>query len=266
MSITLSSITIYPIKSCGGIELTSAELDSRGLRYDRRWMVVNNEGVFMTQREFPRMTLIAVELLSDVLRIEAPNMPPLLVPLIPSNAEHMTVHIWSDTVTAAIVGKEAEAWFSKFLGTPCNLVAMTESSVRRVDTRYAHQGESVSFADGFPLLLISQASLDDLNLRLRKPVPMQRFRPNLVVEGCLPYAEDEWKVIAIGDVTFRVVKPCARCVITTVDTHTGEAGVEPLRTLATFRTIRNKVMFGQNLLHHASGTVRVGEEVTILQP
>ena len=265
MSITLSSITIYPIKSCGGIELTTAEIDERGLRYDRRWMVVNKDGVFMTQRDFPLMTLIAVELLSDALRIHAPNMPPLLVPLMLSNAEHTAVHIRSDTVNAVTVGIEAEVWFSEFLGTPSKLVAMTDASLRRVDTRYARRGESVSFADGFPLLLISQASLDDLNVRLETPVPMRRFRPNLVVDGCAPFAEDKWKVIAIGDVRFRVVKPCARCVITTVDMQTGEAGVEPLRTLATFRTIGNKVMFGQYLLHQGNGTVRVGDEVTILQ-
>jgi hypothetical protein len=263
MSITLSAITVYPIKGCGGVDLTQAELEPRGLRYDRRWMVVDENRQFVTQRDFPRMTLIAVTLASECLRVEAPGMPQLSVPLETTSDEHVDVHVWSDTVKAVSVGKEAAEWFSTFLGTSCTLVAMTGSSLRRVDTRYARNGEVVSFADAFPLLLIAQSSLDELNVRLATPVPMRRFRPNLVVEGCEPFAEDTWKEIRIGDVPLHVVKPCARCVVTTVDTRTGEKGEEPLRTLATFRSVGNKVMFGQNLLHAANGTLRVGDTLVV---
>lgn len=265
MSITLSAITIYPIKSCGGIERASAELEARGLRYDRHWMVVDEQGRFVTQREFPRMTLIAVRLLSDRLHVEAPGMSPLLVPLETPSDDHVSVQVWSDTVKAVSAGKTAAEWFSTLLGIRCSLVAMTENSIRRVDTRYARNGEVVSFADAFPLLLISQPSLDDLNARLATPLPMKRFRPNLVVDGCTPFAEDTWKQVRIGTVPLRVVKPCARCVVTSVDTHTAQTGEEPLRTLATFRSVGNKVMFGQNLLHAATGTLHVGDEVVIEQ-
>lgn len=263
MSIVLSGITIYPIKACGGIDLTSAELEARGLRHDRRWMVVDEQGQFVTQRRFPRMTLIAVRLLSDHLRVEAPGMSPLLVPLEVQADKDLTVRVWSDTVKAVSCGKEAAEWFSVFLGIPCTLAAMTDNSVRRVDSRYARNGEVVSFADAFPLLLISQPSLDDLNARLALPVPMRRFRPNLVIEGCGPFAEDRWKEIRIGNIPLHVMKPCARCVVTTVDTQTGEMQHEPLRTLATFRSVGNQVMFGQNVLHAANGTLRVGDNVVI---
>ncbi len=263
MNITLSGITMYPIKSCGGIDVTSVELELRGLRYDRRWMVVDENGQFVTQRDFPHMSLVSVRLLSDHLRVDAPGMPPLFVPIEVPSGNNVIVRVWSDVVRAVSAGEEAAAWFSTLLGIPCTLVAMTDNSVRRVDARYARNGELVSFADAFPLLLLSQSSLDDLNARLATPLPMRRFRPNLVVEGCEPFAEDRWKEIRIGNIPFRVVKPCARCVVTTVDTQTGKAGEEPLRTLATFRSVGNKVMFGQNLLHAATGTLHVGDTVVI---
>ena len=263
MPITLTGITIYPIKSCGGIDVASAVLEPPGLRHDRRWMVVDGDGRFLTQRDVPRMALIHPALNDDHLVVHAPGMPALCVPLIVSTPHHVAVRVWSDTVIAASVGDEAAEWFSTFLGVKCSLVTMTERSVRHIPSKHASDGDMVSFADAFPLVLISEESLSDLNGRLDVPVPMRRFRPNLVVRGCRPFAEDRWRRIRIGAVVLRVVKPCARCVITTVDTATGERGKEPLRTLATFRSGGNEVFFGQNLLHTTAGTLRVGEEVAI---
>ncbi|MEK7251316.1 MAG: MOSC N-terminal beta barrel domain-containing protein [Bacteroidota bacterium] len=264
MSVALSDINIYPIKSCKGFSAESWELEARGFRYDRRWMLVDNEGMFLTQRDFPRLTLVSVQVKSDHLRVEAPNMEPLFVPFKLESKKHIPVVVWEDGVEAVSVSKEAANWFSEFLGFSCKLVAMTERSLRPVDKNYSVNNDIVSFADAFPLLLISEASLADLNSRLEVVIPMKRFRPNLVVKGCEPFAEDSWKEIMIGDVALHVVKPCARCTITTVDPETGEKGQEPLRTLATYRTVDNKVMFGQNVLHANNGTLRVGDEVNVL--
>lgn len=261
----LSEINIYPIKSCGLISLNEAELEPRGLQHDRRWLVVDDRGMFMTQRDFPRMTLISIHVTSDGLFVQAPEMEPLLVPFETESREHIPVVIWDDSLEAMPVNGKAAEWFSEVLGVRCKLVVMTDRSVRPVDKSYAIGEDVVSFADGFPMLLISEASLADLNSRLDVPIPMKRFRPNLVVEGCEPFAEDTWKEIAVGDVRMYVVKPCARCTITTVDTATGEKGREPLRTLATYRSVGNQVMFGQNVIHASRGRIRVGDEVRVIR-
>jgi uncharacterized protein YcbX len=261
---TLTEINIYPIKSCRGFSATTWELEPRGLRFDRRWMLVDDNGIFMTQRLFPRMTLISVQVKSDHLQVEAPNMSILRVPF-RLRSNHFPVVVWDDVVEAAAVGKESDEWFSEFLGVSCKLAAMTESSLRLVDARFAFNNEAVSFADGFPMLLISEASLADLNGRLEKPIPMSRFRPNLVVRGCDAFAEDTWKEIVIGGMELRIVKPCARCTITTVDTETGEKSHEPLRTLAAYRQVENRVLFGQNVIPTVTGTMRVGDEVRVIR-
>lgn len=264
MSVTLSEINIYPIKSCKGFSAESWDLEPRGFRHDRRWMLVDDEGKFLTQREFPRMTLISVEVKSDHLSVVAPKMEPLHVPFHLNSDKHIPVVVWNDGVEAISVGDEPAEWFSEFLGISCKLVTMTERSIRPVNAMYSVNNDVVSFADAFPLLLISDGSLADLNSRLEVPIPMKRFRPNLVVNGCEPFAEDNWKKIMIGDVLLHVVKPCARCVITTVNPETGEKGQEPLRTLASYRAIGNNVMFGQNLIHGNSGTLQVGDTLNIL--
>jgi hypothetical protein len=265
MRVTISEINIYPIKSCGGISLDAAVLEPRGLQYDRRWMLVDDDGMFITQRTLPRMALIRPRIGEEHLEIEAPDMEPLLVPL--TVESHLTdpVQVWNDAVEAVSVGDEASAWFSDFLEVHCKLVAMTESSVRYVDDAYAHHGEQVSFADGFPLLLISEASLADLNSRLVKPMPMNRFRPNIVVKGCSAYAEDTWKEITVGRIRLCVAKPCARCVIPTTDQRTGVRDVEPLLTLSTYRKRNNNIYFGQNLLPLDVGMLHVGDDVHVLQ-
>lgn len=239
---------------------------ARGLEHDRRWMVVDTQGRFLTQRELPRMALITTRLTVDDLVLGAPGMPDLAVPLRSEGGDAAPVSVWSDATTGTPAGLEADRWLGAFLGVSCRLVRMPGDAVRQVDRAYAREGEQVGYADGFPFLLISQASLDDLNRRLSAPVGMERFRPNLVVSGCAPYAEDGWTRIRIGAVLFRVVTSCARCVIVTVDPSTGERGREPLRTLAGYRTVEKRVLLGQNLIHDSiGGVLRVGDAVEVLE-
>jgi len=259
----VSQLYVYPVKSARGISLDSAHLDGRGIHLDRRWMLVDSDARFLTQREIPRLSLIQVESLPTHLRITAPAMPALTVPLIPPERKPLTVIVWKDAVKALDMGEATSAWFTKFLGVTCSLVYMPEGSLRPVHSEYASPSQQVGFADAFPLLLISEGSLADLNSRLDEPLPMNRFRPNIVVTGCAPFAEDGWKEITIGDVRMSVAKPCARCITTTVDQATGIRGKEPLATLARYRTRDNKVLFGQNLIHQSAGTLRVGDAVKV---
>ncbi len=257
----LGALHVYPIKSCGGVSLEAWDVDGRGLRHDRRWMLVDEAGRFLSQRELPRMALIRVQLEADHLSVDAPGMPTLEVPLGPANDELVPARIWHDSVMASPVGESADRWFSEFLDARCSLVHLPDNSTRPVDPDYGGPGDQVHLADAFPFLLISEASLADLNSRLERPLPMNRFRPNLVVRGCEPFAEDAWSSVLVGSMTLRVAKPCARCVITTVDQETGNRGREPLRTLARFRRVRNEVLFGQHLIHEGTGTLRVGDPV-----
>ena len=261
--VSLSDLCVYPIKSCGGIAVDEWEVDERGLRHDRRWMLVDETGCFLSQRELPRMALIKVRIESDGLLVDAPGMSSLVVPFRPPDGKLMLTRVWDDLVECQTV--DDDHWFSEFLEVSCKLVYLPDESVRPVDAAYAEPGDRVGLADGFPFLLISEASLADLNARLEQPLPMNRFRPNLVVGGCEPFAEDGWSLVRIGRLTFRVVKPCARCTITTVDQESATKGKEPLRTLARFRRAGNKVLFGQNLIHDASGTLHIGDPVQILQ-
>ncbi len=260
--LTLTKINIYPIKSCKGIALQSAMLEDRGLRFDRRWMIVNDHNRLMTQRDMPQLSLVAVELRSDHLLVTAPRMDQLHVPMVMTNAEVRSVVVWDDTVSALDGGNDAAKWFSRYLGATARLVYMPDTA-DRVASRGGFTSQ-VSFADAYPLLLISEASLDDLNRRLDDPLPMNRFRPNLVVRGCEPFAEDSWDNFMIGDVLMHGVKQCGRCATTTVNQSTGEKGKEPLKTLATYRERDGNVMFGVNLIHAEKGELRVGNNVTIL--
>jgi MOSC domain-containing protein len=261
----LSGLHVYPIKSCGGIAIEEWEVDERGLRHDRRWMLVDEAGRFMSQRRFPRMALIGVRIGHDGLIVDAPDLPPLEVPLQPQAGRLMLARVWNDLVESMTVGEEADRWFEEFLGVRCRLVYLPERSLRPVDPAYGAPGDQVGLADGFPFLLISEASLADLNARLEQPVPMNRFRPNLVVGGCEPFAEDDWKLVRIGQITFRVVKPCSRCAITTVDQRNAAKSKEPLRTLARFRRAGTKVLFGQNLIHEEKGIIRINDPVKVIR-
>jgi uncharacterized protein YcbX len=262
---TLSEIWIYPVKSLSGIRLTEAQVEEKGLKYDRRWMIADLNGRFITQREFPAMAMLAVAIQENGLlissRLESGNA--VLVPFEPVTANPVAVTIWDDAVEALTVSEEADAWLSAELAMPVQLVVMPESTERKADPRYARNNENVSFADGFPFLLISQASLDHLNEQLEEPVTMLRFRPNFVVTGTAPHAEDDWKSIQIGTLSFDLVKPCARCVLTTIDPETAVKGKEPLKTLATYRKAGNKILFGQNIVAKQSGLVKQGDQILV---
>ena len=260
-TVTLSGLYVYPIKSCAGIPLQSADLSATGLRHDRSWMLVDETGEFMSQRAHPRMALISIRFSAEHLIVGAPGMPELEVPLFPQAPDSIDVRVWGDTNRGALVGEEADRWFGEFLRFPCRLVHKPADDVRLVDSSFAESGDQVGFADGFAFLLISEASLEDLNMKLEDPLPMNRFRPNFVVRGCGPYAEDGWSRLRIGSVPFRVAEPCPRCAITTVDQESGTRGKEPLRTLATYRKSGGEVFFGRNLIHDTLGTVRVGDPV-----
>ncbi|HEY6953133.1 MAG TPA: MOSC N-terminal beta barrel domain-containing protein [Bacteroidota bacterium] len=265
--VELTQINVYPVKSCKGLTLSLAELTSYGLKNDRRWMVVDAAGTFLSQRSVPTMALIEPTLSQNVLNLKAPGMESIEVPFEHTKSSPRSVRIWDDSCTAEDCGDDAARWFSQFLGVDCRLVSIGTTYGRYVGAQYSTHQDQVSFADAFPLLLISSASLRDLNSRLDQPVPMNRFRPNLVVSGCEPFAEDQWKRITINGFAFSVSKPCARCTVPGVDQMTGIVAQEPLTTLATYRKgTGNKVLFGQNLINEQkSGKITIGNEVTILE-
>lgn len=264
----LARIYTYPVKSCGGVAQERATLGERGLRHDRRRMLVDGDGRFLSQRRLPRMALISISFSGDALLLDAPSMPTLALPLEPDQNELgplLPVRIFDDHTQGAAEGAEADRWFGEFLGAECRLVYMPDDVMRPVDPRYARSTDLVGFADGFPLLVLSEASLADLNSRLRQPVTEDRFRPNLVVSGGEPFCEDGWRRVRIGGVDLRVAKPCSRCAITTVEQATGEMGEEPLRTLSRYRKAGDGVMFGQNLAHDTPGELAVGDRVQVLE-
>jgi uncharacterized protein YcbX len=267
---TLSALHIYPLKSCAPRTLDAAVVEPRGLAHDRRWMVVDANGKFVTGREHSRMTLISAHAEDTTLTLDAPGMPTLRIAPPAVDGERMDTDVWGAAVSPLLAADVAHAWLSRFLGFPCRLVHMDEKCTRLVkakyDGQYGEDDDQVSLADAFPLLLISQAALDQLNTKLAAPVPMLRFRPNLVVAGTEPHAEDGWKHIRIGEIQFDVVRPDVRCVFTTVDFERGERDPsgEPLRTLITYRRTPNGVTFGQYLIPRGTGTLRVGEAVQVL--
>ena len=261
--ITLSGLFIYPIKSCRGIALRAAEVGDRGFVHDREWLVVDRDGRFMTQRDWPSLARVEVSLVPGGLSVQAEGRTTLEIATPAPSRTRCEVTIWKDICTCRSAGPQPAAWFSDLLGTDCELVWMPPSEARQVDLEHARPGDRVGFADGFPFLLISQASLGELNSRLETPVPMDRFRPNLVVDGCAPHDEDGWARITIADVAFSVVKPCARCVITTTDQRTGRRAAEPLKTLAAYRVHGGQVLFGQNLVHGGRGVIRLGDECVV---
>jgi len=262
----VQNLWIYPLKSARGIALREMTLDSRGPAGDRRWMLINESSVMLSQRDLPRMALIAVENGAGELICNASGMSPLHVPIpSPGDGRRLTARLFDNDVEVQLAADSAHAWFTQFLGAACRLVYQPDDAFRQVNRVYAAKGVGVSLADGFPLLLIGQGSLDELNRRLEHPVEMRRFRPNLVVEGAEPFAEDTWRTIRAGEVEFSLVKPCARCSIPTVDPETGEFGREPMRTLATYRRRGHDVFFGWNIVAAAPGTLRVGDPVVVLQ-
>lgn len=273
--IKVSQLAIYPVKSCAQISLTDAIVDPFGLQWDRRWMLVDEKGKFLSQRLLPRMCLITPQLVNNLLRLQAPEMPECEINIA---AGHSTieVNIWGDTCQAIDCGEQVANWLTDFLQKKCRLVYFPQDEVRQVDLDYAQQGDITAFSDGFPFLLLSEASLEDLNSRILQADPgqstleMRRFRPNIVVSGCDAFAEDSWSKIQIGETVLRVVKPCSRCVIPSIDPDSGIRGEEPTRTLKTFRRGAcgrndNKLYFGQNVIAESTGKFEVGMPVTILE-
>ncbi len=263
----VAELNIYPIKSTRRIALAESRVLPRGLPWDRRWMLVDDQGRFITARQQSRLATVQSALRDDVLEVSAAGLGVLRLPLVPAERCMTRVSVWRDSLQAVLAGAAADAWFSEFLGQSCRLVQLTDDLVRGVNPQYGQPGDEVSFADGYPLLLISEASLADLNGRLARPVEMRRFRPNLVVDGELPYAEDGWRRLRVGEVEFAGVKNCSRCIFTTIDPDSGEkdAAGEPLRTLGSYRRRpQGGVYFGQNLIPRSGGVIRVGDPVTVL--
>ncbi len=274
LDMKLTQLSIYPIKSLGGIRLEASEIELRGLRHDRRWMLVDDENRFMTQREIPAMALFRLEIRPPFLEIFQKDRPAvrLKIPLEPDwrslPSARVTVFSWQGM--ARICGPEAADFFSEKLGKKLRLAFMPDATRRQADRSYAAKGQFVSFADGYSFLVIGQKSLDELNRRLTEKgspaLPMERFRPNFVFDGAeaAPFMEDGWADFRIGDARFRGVKNCGRCVMTTIDQQTAERGKEPLRTLADFRFANNKILFGQNLLWTGGGRrVKLGDEIAV---
>jgi uncharacterized protein YcbX len=262
--VSISGLFIYPVKSCGGIALSEAMVEERGLRFDRRWMLVDTKMQFMTQRSFPAMALLTVGIEQDHLVVTTPGMNILRVPFEFSNRAKAVV--WDDEVDVGTYESAVDTWFSTYLGVECHLVYQPDDSIRKVDPHYVNNNEHTNLSDGYPFLVLSEASLAWLNERLSEPVTIDRFRPNIVVTGCPSFAEDEWKTIRIGNIDFHIVKPCARCAITTVDQRTGKrTGPEPLRTLSEVRNHNNKALFGQNAVASSTGIIKRGTPVEVIR-
>ncbi|HSX90360.1 MAG TPA: MOSC domain-containing protein [Pseudomonas sp.] len=266
--LSLSGLYRYPLKSGAGEPLTQTRVDALGVTGDRRWMVVDAQsGRFLTQRLLAQMNRITMAWQgSEQVLLSAPGMADLSV-AVPEPTELRTVTIWRDSLAVPDAGDAAAAWLSQLLGRACRLVHVPAQLARQVDPGYAAEGDRVAFADGFPLLLIGQSSLDDLSARVGRPLEMLRFRPNLVIAGSAPYSEDEWRRIRIGTLEFRVVKGCSRCIMTTLDPQTGErsADREPLTTLQNYRARDGEVYFGQNLIACAEGQLALGMPVEVLE-
>lgn len=262
-TLTLSEIWIYPVKSLAGISVPTAQVQKKGLRYDRRFMLIDDAGVALTQRKYPQMALFEV-IISDGKCVVGRDGQSVQWPLEPPPSDQeLTAKVWDDAVRVLEVDPAISRWFSDQLGILCRLVFFPEINPRLIEKKYWPKDDHVSLADAYPLLLIGAASLADLNKKLPAPVEMRRFRPNLVFTGGQPFAEDTWADFRIGDNRFRAVKPCARCVLTTVDPNTAETGPEPLRTLSSYRKRDNKVLFGQNIVIIDASELKTGDELIV---
>jgi uncharacterized protein YcbX len=266
----LASVHIYPLKGCRAVDVDQAVVEPWGLAGDRRWLLVDEDCQFITQREHPALARLVVGYGAGAdIAVSCDGYPPLRVAAPGGCPELLKVTVWRSTVLAAAAGPEADAWFSAYLGQPVRLVWLVDPTRRGVNPEYGRDGDVVSFADGYPLLLTTAGSLDQLGEWLTAagdlPVPMNRFRPNVVVSGYEPWAEDRWRRIRIGAVSFRVAKPCARCVVTTTDQTTGERGRQPLRMLARHRRFGKNLIFGQNLIPDSPGLIRVGDPTEVTE-
>ncbi|MBM4428163.1 MAG: MOSC domain-containing protein [Chloroflexi bacterium] len=264
--ITLTNLTYYPIKACRGFDVPASNIQRMGLEHDRRMMVITPDGGFLTQREHPRLALITPSLKNEALTLSAPNFDSLQIG-IQKTGTPTPVEIWeSKGVDAIDQGDEAAAWLSDWLGISVRLVHIADGFKRKLNPNYAiNTDDHTGFADGYPILIISEESLQDLNGRLDSALPMNRFRPNLVVKGCKPFAEDMWNRIRIGAVEMALVKPCPRCVVTTIDKETLKKNKEPLKTLSKYRNHELGAIFGMNTIPLNEGRIEINMEVEILE-
>jgi uncharacterized protein YcbX len=260
----ISELYIYPIKSLAGIAVREASLTATGFRHDRRWMLVDVNNRFISQREAPQLALMQVDIENEALRVMHKIKGDSIAIPFKSAGSEVAVTIWDDTCTGEYVSKEIDKWFTAILGISCRLVYMPDTSKRLVDQRYAPGNAITSFSDAYPFLIIGQASLDDLNSRLDEALPMNRFRPNIVFTGGKPYEEDLIGHFKIGDINFYGVKLCDRCVMTTINQNSLAKTKEPLKTLAEYRQKNNKILFGQNLVHDGDGVIAVGDRLQII--
>lgn len=262
--ITLTGLYVYPVKSARGIALEAADITRMGIRHDRRFMVVDEQGRFITQREHPELARLETAIQGEELQLTFRGVGELRLPLEPTEGAARPVSVWGDEVLALDLGSQAKTFFEHLLGVPASLVYLPEESARVPSERYARSEDRVGFADGYPYLLASTESLTDLNTRIGHILPMNRFRPNLVVSGALAYAEDDWRHIRIGGLGFEVVKPCTRCVMTTTDQASGERmGKEPLKTLADYHRFENQAAFAQNVIARSFGALALGAHVEV---
>jgi uncharacterized protein YcbX len=261
----ITELYIYPIKSLGGIKLDSAIVTDRGLKYDRRWMLIDDNNRFISQREFAEMSLLKTSITDKFLVVtNTYNNTLINIDLTPEKKDVITVGLWDDSCIAQPVSNEADAWFSEALNTNVRLVYMPDDSQRFIEADYAVDHEITSFSDAFPFLLIGQSSLNDLNRRLDSPLPINRFRPNIVFTGGKPYFEDIMDKFIVNGIAFNGVKLCARCNIITINQDNAASSKEPTKTLATYRAKNKKIYFGQNLTHAGTGTIAVGDELKLI--
>lgn len=265
----LSQLYIYPVKSLAGIAVESSTVTDRGLQYDRRWMLVDQNNKFITQRQNPEMARLHTSLTNSVLVVNDAGNPAnqIEIPFESVEEELEDVRIWKATVAAKSVGREAAEWFSERLGRPCKLVFMPNESQRPVDTSSGLKpsGKITSFSDAYPFLMLGEASLEDLNGRLAEPISILRFRPNLVFSGGRPYQEDEFVNFKINGISFTGLENCARCNVPNIDPETAEVSKDnqPMKTLAAYRTVNRKILLGRDLIHEGTGEVSVGDEVIL---
>lgn len=267
----LSEINIYPVKSLTGFSLEQSVVERQGLAKDRLLMLVDKNGLFITQRKHHRLALVSTQINDNVITVKAPDCSNLHLKQSSFTLTSQLVTLWKDECYVLVANEKINQWFSNYLKIEVKLVKYVKEHPRQSDHRYSSKNDIVSFADGYPLLVISRASLDDLNLKLTqqsKPtVTLSHFRANIIVDGSDAFAEDDWKVIKIGDVIFDAVKPCSRCILTTIDPTTGEKNMErePLNTLAQYRKVAGGVMFGMNLIPRREGVITLNDKVFILE-
>ncbi|MDB5009085.1 MAG: hypothetical protein JWP45_3478 [Mucilaginibacter sp.] len=260
----VSQLFVYPVKSLPGIAVNQTTVTEKGFEHDRRWMLVDKNNRFLSQREAPQMTQLLVTIEDKGLRItHRINEQSITIPFGSSLSGREEFTVWDDTCMGEYVSDEADKWFTKVLGLNCRLVYMPDDSKRKVDPDYAPENAVTSFSDAYPFLIIGQSSLDDLNSRLHKSLPIDRFRPNIVFTGGEPFEEDLMGSFNIAGINFYGVKLCARCIIINIDQNTGSKEKEPIKTLASYRSKNNKIYFGQNLVHEGSGKITVGDELHV---